>query len=118
MTRRSWLIGTLALAALGGGCDRGTAIVDREVTVACGLCRLQIEGAHRCFWAAEIDGHKVPLTGPAVVVDADPHGPEGMCVVERKARIDGRLHGDKLVAESFELLPYDGPASEAAPHEH
>lgn len=116
MTRRAVLVATAAL--LLAGCSRGTPVQDRELTVACGMCRFQMEGAHRCHWAAEIDGRQVPVTGPGVPLDHDSHGPEGMCVVERRAKVDGTLYSDKLMADRFELLPYEGPTADVEPHDH
>ncbi len=120
MTRRGWLIAAVALCTwpVAASCDRGTAVAPQEVTVACGLCRFRVPGAHRCHWAADIGGKIVPVTGPAVPLDHEPHGPEGMCVVERRATVAGMLYDDKLIVDAFKLAPYSGPPSEAAPHEH
>ena len=96
----------------------GVAVHDRVVPAACGSCVFGMEGAAGCFWAVEIDGAYHAVGGEHPPVDmVEAHGPEGMCAVERKARVDGNLRPDgRFVATRFELLPYDGTGPTGRAH--
>jgi hypothetical protein len=111
-----WL---LALA-LGCGAPEGTVIEDRLVGAACGSCVFHMPDAQGCFWAVDIDGQFYPAAG---VVPPDDmriaHAHDGMCSVERKAIVDGRITPDgRFVATRFDLLPYDGTGRQGADHAH
>lgn len=96
----------------------GVEVRDRVVPAACGSCVFGIEGSAGCYWAVEIDGAFHPVGGvhpPDDMVRA--HEAEGMCSVERKARVDGNLRPDgRFVATRFELLPYDGTGRKGRTH--
>lgn len=110
---------TLVWALVGCGPSGGVEVRDRVVPAACGSCVFGIEGGPGgCYWAVEIDGAFHPVGGvhpPDDMLEA--HGPEGMCSVERRARVDGNVRPDgRFVATRFELLPYDGTGRKGAAH--
>jgi hypothetical protein len=111
----------LLLATLAAcGAPEGTVIEDEVVGAACGTCVFQMADLKGCFWAVEIDGTFYAASGVTPPDDAKTaHGPDGMCSVERKATVDGRITPDgRFVATRFELMPYDGTGREGADHSH
>lgn len=88
------------------GCNLGPdKVVDGEVVpVACGTCIYKIPEGQGCYWAIELDGQHYPMAG-TFPEGHDSHGPEGMCNMERQAKVSGELRGTNFVASSFELLP-------------
>lgn len=110
------MIGLVLVAACGG--PGGTVVHDREVGAACGTCVFGMEGMAGCFWAVDIDGTFYPAGGVTPPDDmVTGHAPDGMCSVERKAIVDGRITADgRFVATRFELLPFDGTGRKAHPH--
>lgn len=115
------LLAAIFSGMAGCGSEAGTAIVDREVPAACGSCVFHMPDTAGCFWAVEIDGAYHAVGGQVPPVDmVAAHAPDGMCAVERTARVSGSIRPDgRFLATSFELLPYDGPTSGAAPtHTH
>jgi hypothetical protein len=109
---------TFVVALLGCGVPAGVEVRDQVLPVACGSCVLGVEGPGGCYWAVEFDGQVYPVGGVHPSDDmVEAHGPEGMCSVERQARIDGNLRPDgRFVATRFELLPYDGEGRKG--HDH
>jgi hypothetical protein len=109
----------IALLWLACG-NPGVAVVDREVSAACGTCVFGMQDAKGCFWAVEIDGTFHAVGGvkpPDDMVTA--HGEDGMCSVERRAVVSGSIRPDgRFLATEFELLPWDGTGRRAAPHPH
>ncbi|HHO51022.1 MAG TPA: hypothetical protein ENK18_09165 [Deltaproteobacteria bacterium] len=116
MIRRAFLVG---LSLIVVSCDSTVEVPRQEATVACGLCRFHIEGSRGCYWAIELQGERYPVVG-ANTPGHDSHGPEGMCVVDRRAVVEGRIKRGQFLASSFELLPAEGIDPGAAPptHEH
>ena len=80
------------------------SIEAREVKVGCGMCRFHIEGSSRCYWAVELEGGHWPITG-VLPVGHENHAPDGMCNVDRRARLSGQLAHGAFNATTFELLP-------------
>ena len=125
MTRRTWMITSLCLLVAPAtivGCNRlvgETLVPEQRAIVGCGLCRFRIPESRSCYWAIELDGQHYPVVG-ANQPDHDSHGPEGMCVMERTAIVEGKLKRGQFIASRFELLPAEGVDSSAAPvpHEH
>ena len=115
MNRRMWMTAALSLLLLG--CSTSTAVPEQEATVGCGLCRFRMEGARSCFWAVELGGKHYSVVG-ANQPDHDSHGPEGMCVMDRKAVVAGRIKRDQFLASKFELLPAENVEAGAQPMEH
>ncbi len=72
--------------------------------MACGTCVYRLPGGRGCYWAVALDGEHYPVAG-ATPPDHDNHAPDGMCNMERRARISGELRGENFVASRFELLP-------------
>lgn len=111
----TWL--TLGLVLLG--CSRGTPLVAEDLTVACGMCVFELGPSNGCYWAAEVDGGHLPVTGPGIPLDHDAHGPGGMCTMRRTARVTGTRYADKILADRFELLPAENVGTAPAnSHEH
>ena len=112
----NWLL-ALAVAC---GAPEGIVIEDRLVGAACGTCVFQMPDVKGCFWAVDIDGTFYPATGVTPPDDVKiAHSPEGMCAVERKALVDGRITPDgRFVATRFDLLPADGTGRQGADHAH
>lgn len=103
MSLRPWLAAAwLTLAACG---DRGTAVPETRATVACGTCIFKLPNGRGCYWAIDLDGRQVPVTGPAVPLDHESHAPDGMCNVARHAVVEGTLYADRFDATRFELEP-------------
>lgn len=112
----SWLL-ALTVAC---GAPEGIVIEDQVVGAACGSCVFHMPDVQGCFWAVDIDGTFYPAAG--VIPPDDPktsHATDGMCAVERKAVVDGRITPDgRFVATRFELLPFDGTGRQGTPHSH
>ncbi len=114
----------LALLAFSPGCslvgepEQAQQFRDEVLPVACGTCIYKIEGARGCFWSVQLGEEVFPLEGP-VPEDHQAHGPEGMCVQQRRARVTGQVHHGQFQASAFELLPVD-PSQDGpkVPHEH
>ena len=119
MTRRHWLAALVAAVMMGGACSTGdVAVARQEAKVACGMCRFHIPGSQSCYWAVELDGKPYAVVG-ADTPDHDSHGPDGMCVMDRRAVVAGKIKRDQFIAETFELLPAEGVDPNATPvHDH
>lgn len=106
MRRVFWLLFAVWIA----GCGGPTRTFDNEiVTVACGMCQFKLPDHRGCYWAAQVDGEPVVVQGP-LPEDHNGHASDGMCVTSRRARVTGAMKGDRLVAESFDLLDFDAAA--------
>jgi hypothetical protein len=84
----------------------------------CGTCRFRLTSHPGCWWAAELGGAVVPVTGPALPQDHDDHGPEGMCNVTRAAVVSGRLYPTHFIATRFDLGPVEEPVDPSQVHVH
>jgi len=85
-------------------CHDAVPVEEQIVDVGCAMCVYQMEDAAGCYWAAELEGE------PWVVVGHTPedhqnHAPDGMCNVERRARVVGELRDARFYVSDFELLP-------------
>ncbi|MCB9670372.1 MAG: hypothetical protein H6736_16290 [Alphaproteobacteria bacterium] len=113
------MAGWLAIGLVLLGCSSGTPLDHEEMTVACGMCVFKLGATTGCYWAAEVDGGHLPVTGPGIPMDHDAHGPGGMCTMTRTAKITGTRYDDKIWADSFELVPVDPTGMAVAPeHRH
>jgi len=109
------MAGLLALFVVG--CASGTAVPTQEAKVACGLCRFHVPESSGCYWAIELEGEHFPVVG-ADTPDHESHGPDGMCVMDRRAVVSGRIKRGQFLADQFSLLPAEGLDMEAAPPTH
>jgi hypothetical protein len=101
------------------GCNRGTTLHEAELTVACGMCIFELGPSNGCYWAAEVDGGHLPVTGPGIPLDHQAHAPGGMCTMPRRAIVTGTRYDDKIMADVFELVPVTDPkAAPAHTHAH
>ncbi|MEM6925325.1 MAG: DUF6370 family protein [Myxococcota bacterium] len=114
-TRRLLLLACLAATSVG--CSGGTAVPEQVATVGCGMCKFHLPDSRGCYWAIQLDGVAMPVVG-AHTPDHEAHGPDGMCVMERKARVAGRIKRGQFLADTFELLPAEGVDYGAAPPTH
>ncbi len=76
------------------------AVAARTVEAGCASCIFNMEGVRGCKLAVKIDGKPYLVTG----ADVDAHG-AGLCSSAKKAKVVGKIEGDKFVATSFELQP-------------
>ena len=110
------MVAFLLAALLGCGSAPDRVVTNEVVDVACGTCIYKMPEGRGCYWAITLDGQHYAMAGvePA---DHDPHGPDGMCNMGRKARITGELRGQNFIASAFELLPAEGVPA-APEHDH
>ncbi len=76
------------------------AVAARTVEAGCASCIFNMEGVRGCKLAVRIDGKPYLVSG----ADVDAHG-AGLCSSAKKAKVVGKIEGDKFVATSFELQP-------------
>ncbi len=76
------------------------AAAARTVEAGCASCIFYMGGVRGCKLAVKIDGKPYLVTG----ADVDAHG-AGLCSSAKKAKVVGKIDGDKFVATSFELHP-------------
>lgn len=74
------------------------------VEAACGECQFRLIGDH-CELAVRINGKAYFVDGPDIDDYGDAHAEDGFCNIIRKAKVKGKIEGDRFIAESFELLP-------------
>ena len=86
--------------------EASNALVDQQVTAGCALCLYQHEGVKGCLWAVEVGGGVYPVSGP-LPEDHQAHGPEGMCVMHRRAIVTGEVRHGQFFATQFDLVPAD-----------
>jgi hypothetical protein len=119
----SWMLWLL----LGGtplvGCSTpppAVTVAGETLTVGCGTCMFKQVGGRGCYWAAVVGDTVYPMKGDALPSEEQlpSHGPEGMCTMERRAVVEGRVEGGFLQVSRFELLPPDPDAPKADPHDH
>jgi hypothetical protein len=117
--RMTRILAALLLAAMVGACSSappraetagagmdasvGVELTDQVVETGCAMCMFGMNGLADCQTAIRVDG-KVYLVRGSGVPDAEDHS-TGLCHAIQKARVTGRLVGDKFVASSFSLLP-------------
>ncbi len=115
LTRRILLLASLTATIFG--CSSVREVPEQVATVGCGMCRFHLPDSRGCYWAIEIEGQAMPVVG-AHTPDHEAHGPDGMCVMDRKARVAGRIKRGQFLADQFELLPAAGVDPNAAPAAH
>ena len=98
-----------------GGSDE--QVVSAVIDVACGNCIYGMEGAEGCPWAAELDGEHIYIMG-AVPQDHNSHGLDGICIMERQARVEGVVREGNLVVAELELIPAENVPTTMPEHNH
>jgi len=109
----------LAVVLAGSACSREPAsapaapdssapllVESRVVEAACGSCRFDLPGDD-CALAVRIDGRALYVDGTKMDDLGDAHAADGLCNAVRKARVSGRVEGDRFRTTSFELLPVE-----------
>jgi hypothetical protein len=79
-------------------------IVNERLEVSCGQCQFGMQAAG-CDLAVRIGGQSYFLDGTSIDDHGDAHSETGFCNCIREATVSGKLQGDRLVVEKFELLP-------------
>ena len=73
------------------------------VKTACGECIFGKQGAG-CQLAIKIKGKVYFVEGTTIADHGDEHAEDGFCNTQRKAKVSGKIIGDKFIATSFELV--------------
>lgn len=89
-------------SAAKAGPAETVSLTDQVVEAGCAQCMFGLK-IDDCETAIRVDG-KVYLALGTCVPDAEEHG-SGLCHAILKARVSGKLVGDKFMATSFTLLP-------------
>ena len=100
-------ISSLLLAALlAAGCTgrSRTELHDRTVEASCGQCQFGMPG-DGCDLALRFDGQEYFVTGTSIDEHGDSHAADGFCNAIRRARVTGRVEGQRFLATAFELEP-------------
>lgn len=94
---------------------KGPDLKDETVMAACGTCVFDMPDVAGCQWAVEIKDSYYLVQSAYLPDDHDSHAPDGMCMMPREAKVTGSLHGDRFVADAFELLPLEGAPAPSTP---
>ena len=82
------------------------SFVDTESAKAgCATCVFHMKGAEGCRLAVEIDGRHYLVEGSDIDAHGDAHAPDGLCNTTRRAKVKGKISGDRFIAEEFRALP-------------
>jgi len=90
-----------------GSLNKTSEPITGTYDVSCGKCNFDMVG-DACELAIEIDGKYYYVEGSGLHDHGDAHAEDGMCNVRRKAKVKGTIKNGAFVAESLELLPYEG----------
>jgi NADH dehydrogenase [ubiquinone] 1 alpha subcomplex assembly factor 1 len=71
----------------------------------CATCIFHMKGVEDCKLAIEIEGRHYLVQGSDIDDHEDAHAPDGMCNTTRRAKANGKISGDRFVAEEFRVLP-------------
>lgn len=74
------------------------------VDASCGQCQFNMKGKG-CTLAVKIKGKAYFVEKAHIDAFGDAHDTDGFCSAIRKAKVQGKVVGDKFVASYFELLP-------------
>jgi hypothetical protein len=85
--------GTERTGAATGG------IVSQELEIGCAMCVYHMEGVSKCTPAAKV-GEK-----PLLLEGFTSESEHALCGGAKKAKVEGKVEGDKLVATKVEILP-------------
>lgn len=73
------------------------------VEASCGQCQFNMKGKG-CTLAVKIKGKPYFVEKAHIDAFGDAHDSEGFCNAVRKAKVQGKVVGDKFVATYFELV--------------
>jgi len=71
----------------------------------CATCIFHMKGVNGCKLAAEIEERHYLVQGSDIDDHGDAHAPDGLCNTVRRAKVKGRISGNRLIADEFRLLP-------------
>ena len=71
----------------------------------CATCIFHMKGVEGCKLAIAIEGRHYLVQGSDIDDHGDAHAPDGMCNTTRRAKVKGRISGDRFVAEELRVLP-------------
>ncbi len=75
-----------------------------KVLAACGPCQFDMKSPNGCSLAIQIAGKHYWVEGSTLADHGNEHSDNGMCNTTRKAKVTGKLEGDKIVASNFILI--------------
>lgn len=87
-----------------------------EVEAGCGQCQLGMTGGG-CDLAIRYQGKNYWVDGTDIDDHGDAHGPNGFCNAQSKARVSGKITGDRFRATSFSLRAANEANEDEALHE-
>jgi hypothetical protein len=99
-----FILGTFAASAQSkpaGKLDTSKPVLVLEAS--CGSCNFEMPGKD-CYLAVKYEGKAYAVEGTGLDDHGDAHEEKGFCMAVRKAKIQGKLKGDKFVVTYFELL--------------
>lgn len=94
----------LSLLLMSVGVNADLVIKNQVVEAGCGQCQFGLK-KKGCDLAVRIDGKAYFVDGTGIDDHGDAHAADGLCNHIRKARVTGRIVGDRFKADSFQLLP-------------
>jgi hypothetical protein len=74
-----------------------------ELEASCGSCNFKMPGKE-CYLAVKYEGKAYVVEGTGLDDHGDAHEEKGFCMAVRKAKVQGKLKGDKFLVTYFELL--------------
>ncbi len=74
-----------------------------EVETACGTCMFKMEGK-TCSLAIKQNGKPYYIDGTDINDHGDAHDKDGFCNSVRKAKVQGKLVGDRFIVTYFDLI--------------
>ena len=100
-----WLFFTLSAAPMMGcGTPPPAVVVQGDtLTVGCGTCMFKMKG-DGCKLAVRFEGKDYFVEGTGIDDHGDAHDQEGFCNAISKAKVQGKVKGDKFKVTYFELL--------------
>ena len=115
-----WTLGLFVTLSMNSVAQQSLAKKKQKtqiVEASCGICQFSMEG-NSCDLAVRIDGKAYYVEGAKMDDHGDAHGANGMCNEVRKAKVQGKIVGDKFVASSFKLIEVEGHSHEHEGHKH
>jgi len=90
------------------GCGSDSNATENElVKASCGMCQLGQKDQKGCLTNIVLHGKVLPVVGATKLSMEEMHAPGGLCVTIRKAKVSGKLDGDRFLASKWELLPLE-----------